>query len=226
MLLALGIALTACTSAPDSDKAEVGDAKDVNAVDAGAMVFSVNTNQSIVEWVGTKSNGRHNGTVNIQSGTVAMQDGNIVGGEFVMDLTSLIALDQKMDQESNQKLTGHLKSGDFFKVDEYPTAKFVITNVEASGAPINESEDTHEIDKYRVTNPTHTVSGNLTIRGITRGISFPARVEKTDNSVTGIAKFNINRKDWDLKWEYPPGEAVLNNTIHLGINLVATKPAA
>ena len=226
MLLTLGLALTACTSAPDSDKAEVGDAKDVKEIDSEAMVLSVNTNQSIVEWVGTKTNGRHNGTVNIQSGTVAIQDDKIVGGEFAMDLTTLIALDQKMDQASNQKLTGHLKSGDFFKVDEFPTATFVITNVEASGTPINESEDTHEIDKYRVTNPTHTVNGNLTIRGITRGISFPARVEMTDNSVTSIAKFNINRKDWDLKWEYPPGEVVLNNTIHLGINLIATKPAA
>lgn len=226
MLMALGLALTACTSAPDSDEAKVGDAKDVKAVDAEAMVLAVNTNQSIIEWVGTKTNGRHNGTVNIQSGTVAVQDGKIVGGEFVMDMTSLVSLDQKMDEKSNQKLTGHLKSGDFFKVDDFPTATFVITEVKPSGTPIDESEDTHEIDKYRVTNPTHTVSGNLTIRGITRGISFPARVEMTDNGVTGIAKFNINRKDWDLKWEYPPGEVVLNNTMHLGINLVATKPAA
>ena len=225
MMLALAV-LAACSGAPESDEAQVGDAQEVQETSAEAATYNADLTASKVEWVGTKTTGRHNGTVNLSSGSLKVEGGNVVGGEFVMDMTSITDLD--LEGEWKEKLEGHLKSGDFFKVDEFPTATFVLTGAEATSEVIaeNPEENTAEIDQYKVTNPTHMISGNLTIRGITRGITFPAKVTMTDNGVTAIAKFNINRKDWDLKWEYPPGEAVLNNTIHLGINLVATKPAA
>lgn len=218
--------LASCTSAPESDEAKVGDAKEVKEVSSDAVAYAVDTDASVIEWVGTKTNGRHHGTVQLQGGTLKVANGTIQGGEFVVDMTTIKNLDQ--EGESKMKLEGHLKSGDFFKVEEFPTAKFVLTGVEPTNTTINEEVDTNQaaISKYRVTNPTHLVSGNLTIRDSTRGIQFPAKVEMTENTITAIAKFNINRKDWGLKWEYPPGEVVLNNTIHLGINLVANKPGA
>lgn len=218
----------ACTSAPDSDEAQVGDAKQENEVSAEAVAYAVDTDASVIEWIGTKTNGRHNGTVQLENGTLQVKDGTIEGGEFVMDMTTIVSTDEKMDEENNMKLTGHLKSADFFKVEEFPTAKFVLTGVEATNQAVEESaeENTEEIDQYRVTNPTHMISGNLTIRGVTKGITFPAKVEMTDNGVSAIAKFNINRKDWNLDYEIAAADIILNNTIHLGINLVANKPAA
>lgn len=225
---AASVLAVACTSAPDSDEAQVGDVKEEKEASAEAVAYAVDTDASVIEWIGTKTNGRHNGTVQLQNGTLQVKDGAIENGEFVMDMTTIISTDEKMDEENNMKLTGHLKSADFFKVEEYPTAKFVLTGVEEADQPVEENadENTEEIDQYRVTNPTHMISGNLTIRDVTKGITFPAKVEMTDNGITAIAKFNINRKDWNLDYEISAADIILNNTIHLGINLVANKPGA
>lgn len=218
----------ACTSAPDSDEAQVGDAKEVTDASAEAVAYAVDTDASLIEWIGTKTNGRHNGVLNLASGTLQVKDGTIEGGEFAMDMNSMLSTDKAMDEENNMKLTGHLKSADFFKVEEFPTATFVLTGVEAATQPVEENpeENTEEIDQYRVTNPTHMISGNLTIREVTKGITFPAKVEMTENGIMAIAKFNIDRKDWNLDYEIAAADIILNNTIHLGINLVANKPAA
>lgn len=226
-ILTVGITfLAACSTPPESDDAEVGEAKDVQQVE-GATKYKADLDESKVEWIGTKSTGWHNGTVNIQSGALQVKDGEIVGGNFVMDMSTIISLDKKQNEKMNAKLTGHLKSPDFFDVAKYPTAKFVLTGMEPTDETVTEEPDerTQEIEKYKVTNPTHEVSGNLTIKGITKGITFPAKITMSDGRIEAIAKFNINRKDWELNWQYPEGEAVLNNTIHLGIKLVATKQA-
>lgn len=226
LLAVASVFAVACTSAPDSDEAQVGDAKQENEVSAEAVAYAVDLNESVVEWVGTKTNGRHHGTVQLQSGILQVNDGVIEGGEFVLDMNTIN--DEDLKGESKGKLEGHLKSGDFFKVEEFPTARFVLTDVEATNETLEDEADSNQaaISEYRITNPTHYISGNLTIRDSTRGISFPAVVNMNEGNVSAIAKFNINRKDWGLKWEYPPGEVVLNNTIHLGINLAANKPGA
>lgn len=223
MVLAISV-LAACSGAPESDEAQVGDAQEVQAVEA--VAYAVDLTASEIAWIGTKTTGRHNGTVKLSGGTLQVQGTEIVGGDFTMDMSTITPVDA--DEENNAKLAGHLKSGDFFKVDEFPTVSFVLTGVTATAEAVaeNPEENTAEIDQYKVTNPTHMVSGNLTIRDVTRGITFPAQVTMSENGVTAIAKFNINRKDWNLNWEIPVADVVLNNTIHLGINLVATKPAA
>ncbi len=225
LLMVLAVAVfAACSGAPESDEAQVGDAQEVQAVEA--VAYAIDLTASEIAWIGTKTTGRHNGTVKLSGGTLQVQGTEIVGGDFTMDMTTIKAVDA--DEENNAKLAGHLMSGDFFKVDEFPTATFVLTGVTATTEAVaeNPEENTAEIDQYKVTNPTHMVSGNLTIRDVTRGITFPAQVTMTENGVTAIAKFNINRKDWNLDWEIPVADVVLNNTIHLGINLVAAKPAA
>jgi polyisoprenoid-binding protein YceI len=219
------LVLGACSSAPESDKAQVGEKKEEKAISEGAHTLQVDTDQSIVEWVGTKTTGRHHGSINIQSGQLALENGEIAGGKFIMDITSLTVLDEGMDDEDRQKLTGHLKSGDFFKAEEYPTARFVITSAERTKSQtIKEENDPkqEDISAYKISRPTHTITGNLTMRDSTKSISFPAKVTIDNGKITGKAKFNINRKEWGMKWEYPPGEVVLNNTVHLGIKLVAT----
>ena len=218
--------MAACSSPPESDDAEVGEAKDVEVVE-NAIVYKADLNASQVEWIGTKSTGWHNGTIDIRSGEVEVKDGEIVGGNFVMDMTTLVAKDEKMNQEMNTKLTGHLKSPDFFEAGTYPTAEFVLTGLEPTDATITEetTEETKKIEKYKVTNPTHMVSGNLTVKGITKGITFPAKVTLTEDRVEAVAKFNLNRKDFELNWQYPEGEAVLHDVMHLGIKLVAKNKA-
>lgn len=219
LLFSALLMIAACSSAPDSDEAKVGDAQIENSPDADAKVYQADLSASIVEWIGTKTTGRHPGYVNLQSGELSILNSEVVGGEFVMDMSTITVTDQHMADEYIMKLTGHLKSPDFFEVDRFPTSTFVITNVVRNETQVeDDQEDTHEIDQYRVTNPTHEITGNLTIKGVTKGITFPARIDMNDSEVKAMAKFNINRKDWDLRYEIT-GDAILNNTIHFGIGL-------
>ncbi|MCC6464634.1 MAG: YceI family protein, partial [Planctomycetes bacterium] len=85
---------------------------------------------------------------------------------------------------TNEKLTGHLKSGDFFDAANHPKAKFVSTEIKAGGE-----------------GGTHTLTGNLTMRGITKGISFPANVTLQGGKLTADAAFKVNRKDFGMKYD-------------------------
>ncbi len=206
---------SACSQAPDSDKAEVGDAQEVPEAQADAATMAVNTDASVIEWVGTKVTGRHNGTFQLADGSLEMdQDGNLVGGSFTIDMNSL-----KVTDEAGDKLRGHLASPDFFNLEEHPEATFVLTGA----APFEgetENEEVEEISEYKVSDPTHTISGNLTMVGVTKGISFPAKVMVMENGLEAKAKFNINRKEWDINYAGKPDD-LIRDDVHLGIHLVA-----
>jgi polyisoprenoid-binding protein YceI len=219
---ALSIAATllaaGCTQAPDSDKATVGDAKDV-VENTSASAVAINTTDSRVEWVGTKVTGRHNGMFNISEGSLDMADGKLVGGNFTIDMQSLTVL----DEGGGAKLQGHLMSPDFFNVSENPTAEFVVTGVESITTATADTEEVPEISAYRVADPTHRISGNLTMMGVTKGISFPAKVTMDGGNLTAMAKFNINRKDWGINYAGKPDD-LIRDEVHLGIQ-ITTKGA-
>lgn len=108
-------------------------------------------------------------------------------------------------------LLEQLRSPDFFSVDSFPISRFVITDIK----PLNDST------------LTHTISGNLTIKGITNNISFPARVVMSTSSVHAKASFIIDRADWDIRFGsktfYPeliPIKTISNNIV-LEIELMA-----
>jgi len=92
----------------------------------------VNTENSTVKWKGSKISSSHEGTVNILKGTLNIDHGTLVGGQFSIDMQSLATTD--MSEEYNKKLDAHLKNEDFFNVSEFPTASITITKaVRASG---------------------------------------------------------------------------------------------
>lgn len=215
--------LMACTNAPDAEKAKTSEAKEVST--AAGETFKADTAESKVEWVATKVSGYHTGTVNIKSGELNVQDRNVTGGNFVMDMTSIVVSGPPgSDEKSNNKLLGHLKSPDFFEVDAHPIASFVITSVTPFNGTVKDTTDPRQesISKYKVANPTHTVSGNLTLKGITKNIEFPASIVVGNNSVNAIAKFNIDRTQWNIVYPGKPDDLVRND-IHLGISLKTGK---
>ena len=213
----------ACADAPESDKAETTDAQEVTTTSGTS--FKVDTTASKVEWVATKVSAYHTGTLNVKSGEVMVQDGNITGGNFVLDMNSIVVSGPPgSDAKANEKLLGHLKSGDFFDVAANPEATFTITSVTPFSGTAKDTADPRQesISKYKVTNPTHTVSGNLTIRGVTKNITFPAQLTIAGNSASAIAKFNINRQDWNIVYPGKPDD-LIRNDVHLGIALKAIK---
>ncbi len=223
LLAAAMFLFAACADAPESDKAETTDAQEVTTTSGTS--FKVDTTASKVEWVATKVSAYHTGTLNVKSGEVMVQDGNITGGNFVLDMNSIVVSGPPgSDAKANEKLLGHLKSGDFFDVAANPEATFTITSVTPFSGTAKDTADPRQesISKYKVTNPTHTVSGNLTIRGVTKNITFPAQLTIAGNSASAIAKFNINRQDWNIVYPGKPDD-LIRNEVHLGIALKAIK---
>ena len=143
--------------------------------------YSVDTSNSEVKWTASKVTGTHTGTVKLQSGDLQMEDGQLVGGSFVIDMTTIDCTD--LQGEWKDKLVGHLKSPDFFGVDTYPTAKFVVTRAYPTDTKGN----------YRVI-------GNITIKETTKEIKFDAAVGELGGKPTATAKITLDRTDFDVRY--------------------------
>jgi polyisoprenoid-binding protein YceI len=223
-LFAVICAVASCKNAPDSDKANVSAAKEETPVSNGE-IYPIDFNASRIEWIGTKVSGYHVGTVKIKSGELNVSNGNVTGGTFIMDMNTVTATGpENVPADASEKLTGHLRSADFFDAAKYPDATFVITSVKAFSGTVKDADDPRQqkLSEYKVTNPTHTVSGNLTLKGITKNIEFPAAIAVNGSNVEARAKFNIDRKQWNIVYTGKPDD-LIRDEIHLGILLQAHK---
>ncbi|MFC3199444.1 YceI family protein [Parapedobacter deserti] len=200
-LAAGALILASCVSNPEGKKAETTDSVET-AESAAGEALTVDTSASSVVWTGRKVSGQHHGTVKIKSGTLLVDQGKLTGGNFVIDLNTID--NQDLEGEYKGKLEGHLKSDDFFDVANHPDATFEITGVKDG------SEDGVVV-----------VSGNLTLRGVTKNITFDANVEEaSDTAVRATADFNIAREDWGITYS---GQAddLISKEINLKVTLVA-----
>jgi polyisoprenoid-binding protein YceI len=175
--------------APDAVVDEAAPELSSKAADTtGATVYQL-SEDSTVGFVGAKVTGSHTGGFSSFEGVVSVTDGTPEGSsvEVVIDTTSIWA--------DNEKLTGHLKSSDFFDVEVFPTATFSSTAIAAN-------ED-----------GTYTLTGNLQLHGVTKQISFPARIEVDDQGFTAAAEFTINRMDFDIKYPGKPDDLIRDEVL-------------
>lgn len=201
-LLALGLTLGACAADPAADApaatvtetpaAEPAPAVETAETEANVYTFS---DTSTIEFVGSKVTGSHEGGFKSFEGTmeVAEDDFSTTAVRVEIDMNSLWS--------DNDNLTGHLKSADFFGVEEHPTASFETTSVASN-------ED-----------GTYTVTGNLDLHGVTKSISFPATLAKTEaGTYTAQAEFSIKRFDFDIVY---PGKAedLIRDDVLIKLNL-------
>lgn len=171
--------------------------------------YTVDKSASTIKWVGRKVTGEHSGTINISSGKLIWNGQALKGGSFEVDMTSLANTDLT-DAEYNQKLVGHLKSDDFFATEKYPKASFVITKVKETGK--NQSQ----------------VTGDLTIKGVTKQVSFPATVQVKGNDLVASGKILVDRTQFGIKYGSGSffdnlGDKAIDNEFELNVALVATK---
>ena len=136
----------------------------------------VKTEESKVTWKAFKVTGSHTGTVDLESGALVFEEGKLAGGEFIVDMTTLINSD--LEGEYKGKLEGHLKSDDFFAVTSHPTSKLVFTEVAATGK-----------NSYKVT-------GDLTIKGITKPITFDVSIYGSKATAT----MKVDRAQYDVRY--------------------------
>ncbi len=206
----------------------VGEALATNKSTAPSEALIIDTAKSEVHWIGAKMTGRHNGRFHIQSGEIQLQKGEISGGKIIIDLASLECTDKSINAESNKKLATHLKSGDFFDVEKHPTSTFEIVSV----APFDSLNKKEEIppgrafSELKINSPTHSITGNLTIKGNTKSVTFPARVTVEDNQLKAKANFNIDRTKWGLVYRSDEslGDKTIYSSVNIGFNIIA-KPA-
>ncbi len=136
----------------------------------------VKASSSTVTWKAYKVTGSHTGTVNLSSGELLFEDDKLSGGEFMVDMTSLISTD--LEGEYKGKLEGHLKSDDFFGVEKHPSSKLVFTDVKSSGK-----------NSYEVT-------GDLTIKGITKPVTFDVSIYGSKATAT----MKVDRAQYDVRY--------------------------
>jgi polyisoprenoid-binding protein YceI len=178
---------------------------------AAAVTVSVNvdTDASQVTWKGYKVTGSHEGTIDVENGDLEFTDGVLSGGSFTIDMASLKATD--VSGGTAAKLEGHLKSGDFFGVEKFPTASFKITKVVSRGTP----------GDYRVT-------GDLTIKESTETIRFNTKVTEEMGKYVAKADLTIDRTDFDVRYGSGSfidnlGDKTIYDEFDLGITLVTEK---
>ncbi|HWN96322.1 MAG TPA: YceI family protein [Methylomirabilota bacterium] len=155
------------------------EAKTGGAPGGSTRSFAFGTNGSSIEFVGSKVTGKHAGGFRNFAGELSIVNGRVAdtGNKVVIDTTSLWS--------DSGRLTGHLKSPDFFDTAKFPTATFTTTSVQQ--------------------NTTNwTVTGNLTLHGMTKQIAFPADIQVSDDTATTFAQFFLNRFDFEMKY---PGKA-------------------
>lgn len=212
-LLLLGGLFAACGGVEGTEV----DAKDAEAPVTemkASEVYNVDAAASNVSWEGSKLiGGSHTGAIPVSDGQIMVSEGNIVGGKFSMDVTKLTNTDMPA-AEGGDKLVGHLKSGDFFDVEKFPMAQFEITRVQPA-------TDTEGI--------THNISGNLTLKGVSKNVTIPANVSMEGGMLKAAAPaFKIDRKEWGM--EYGSGsiegiaqDNIINDEVGLELMIVAKK---
>ena len=216
----IGFLLMGCGNSRQTKEAEVSEAKEApKESETSGAKYQVDLNKSKINWEGEKkfTNTNHNGVIDLKSGSFKVEDGSIKAGNFVIDMTSLENKDLKGSPEDKKKLEGHLKSEDFFHVSKYPQGKFELTGVKKL------SGDTAH---------THTVKGNLTLKDVTKNISFPANIDMGKKSFKAKSEFHINRADFNVKYgseTFNPElvqDKIIKDAIHLDINLVAKRQSS
>lgn len=222
----LAVAFSACDTSVKSDSAEIGEAIDKKRKAYPTDTFMVDTAKSELTWIGAKITGRHNGIFKIKTGTLHLSNGLLTDGKILIDMNQMRSDDKTIDSNSNAKLTKHLKSADFFDTEKYPTAVFELTGMAPLDTTEAQEEPTNTLtsDKdLRVQNPTHRITGNLTIKNKTKSISFPAKVTLEDEELKAKANFNIDRTQWDLIYRSDKslGDQTIHPDVNIGFNIVA-----
>lgn len=172
--------------------------------------YKVDIDNSKINWKGFKPGGSHNGTINVSNGNFIIEGKKIVGGEFTIEMNSIVDLDMDADSEYNAKLVGHLKSEDFFDVKKYPNGTFHITGTEKKEGKT-------------------LILGELTLKDKTNSVAFLADVKiengklslKSESFMVDRSKYGITYKSKsffnDLKDKF------INDDMEISIEVVASK---
>lgn len=159
---------------------------------AAETKYKLDGENTKVEFTGTKPDGKHDGGFKKLTGTASTDGGVLTKIEVEIDTDSLFS--------DNEGLTKHLKNPDFFNVKENPKASFKATKVEK-------------------TDKGYSVTGDLTMLGKSKSVTFPATVTEAAGTLTVKSEFKINRTDWGMTY----GKGKVSDDVAMKVNLTAKK---
>src|SRR5574343_361990 len=169
--------------------------------------FKVDAKESSFKWTGKKVTGSHWGYVKFSEGTISVAGKQFVGGSFTMDMTTID--NQDMQGEYSEKLVGHLKSDDFFATAKFPTATLKTKSVTA-------------IAGAKAGSANYNVTADLTVKGITKEVTFPAQVIVTKDKVIANAEFAVDRTLFDVTYK-GMADNLIENNFTVNVRVVAKK---
>lgn len=187
----------------EADNAAMEEQMEESTTLAGGA-YMIDAEDSTVEWFGKKRvGGAHDGTVMIKSGKVMVgENQEITSGSFVIDMTTIDTY------ENLPRLEDHLNNEDFFDTATHPEASFEITSaiMDAEGE--------------------YTLTGNLTIKGITNEISFPASIVMDGDEARATAQFEVDRALFDIRYGSESffgdlGDAVIEDNMRFTLEIVS-----
>jgi polyisoprenoid-binding protein YceI len=171
--------------------------------------YILDFNKSTINWKATKvTGGGHEGTIRVSSGVVNVA-GKSISGKVKVDMNGIVCTDLQ-DAGKNAYLLNHLKGEDFFNTVKFPDAIFETTKItEAKG-----NDGT-----------THRVEGNLTIKGITKPVSFSAKITGGNGTIYIVGDLKVDRTQFDIKYGSASffdnlGDNAINNDFTLKVSLV------
>lgn len=214
ILLLIAVFFIASCAPRQANVAELVEAIEAGEIPAEVTRAAIDPAASNVEWLGQKITGDgHYGTINVKSGEFFVFDGQILGGTVIIDMTTIQVVDIT-DPAPAASLKGHLESDDFFSVASFPEANIQMVRVEP-------------IEGAAADAPNYRITGNLTIKGITHGIVFDARIDHTEGNIEGFADFSFDRAKFDVRFGSGSffqnlGDNLINDNINLKIRLAAT----
>lgn len=207
-IVAMALVLVGCKD--KAKEAETKAAEEAAKAEMASVKYKIDKALSTIDWKGFKPTGSHNGTVALESGVFTVNNGKIESGTFLIDMNSLNVLDIPAEEEDHAKLSGHLKSADFFDVEKFPTAGFEVTGFEMKDGK-------------------NMLSGNLTLKEKKNNVSIPVTVKDEGDmySITSEA-FTIDRTKWDVRYGSKTffdnlGDRFINDDIELKLNVKAKK---
>ena len=209
-LLPALFAVAVLSAAPAASAQKMNSAKTATT----APAYKLQSQLSTLGWEGKAVTHGHNGSMDFTDGELLVKGNALVGGTVTVNMKSLKCLDIK-DAESQGKFVGHMTSDDFFGVEKFPTSTFKIVSITPIKGAAKDAENA-------------TIAGDMTIKGVTQRISFPAKVGVKDGVAAASGKVTIDRTKFGLKYGSKTffdsiGDKAIYDTFDLSFNVIAKK---
>lgn len=178
LLLTIVIAAIVACNNPSSTT-NTSEAEQAPTTILGGKDYAINSDSSTVLWKGSKPTGDiHVGTVQIKKGILKISDSTITGGQFTIDMNSILVTDEDMSEKGKSKLKKHLTNDDFFETNNYPEATLEITS-----------------------STSDSLKANLEIKNITKSITIPYTLSQTNEKIMASSSFSIDRTLWGVTYK-------------------------